>query len=750
MSNKGQIDGIILSVSFLTLALIAILFVNPGGMTGFVSASAVSTPTPTPIILQPTPTKAPTATPYNGVPIIDQTYYVPPQATAQPTPYNYYNYPNNYNNYPNNYQYPSTYPNGTLYYPPGYQNQYNTYCYTYTHYNGTRMYSPECNYGNQGYPYYYSNGYPKSIKIISGVSPVDISVDGINRGRMPSSATTYIVIDLSVGYHIVYVKGYNCDKTEQVYVSDQYQTTLNVCDDVASGNHKYTGDGTYYLFQGDQVTTNGNTIFKYTGFSEWESGHAAVPYVTFYISPSYTSSQSVSLYAGSESSYAGGQIRVNGAVRMSTGDILVGVTVSSSGNFQPSPIGSRKITGRITYSNGTGIAGASIFIVSSFNPRIYMNTRYSTSDGQYTIDMVPDGTYNITVNAENHYKTEFTEVAISSDYYHNYVLSSKIVTPTPTATPTSTVTPTPTPTAMADLKPEEQTFGTIIFAGTDWTYTYGQSYYTQYSNGFGRYPAYFMKVSNIGNAISAPYNIAINNDSLVQNAVYQFAGTTPPFPALAISGAAFGYVYGTPTSDVASIGGSINVDPNLQISDSNRSNNMVSFNIPISEYTTPLSNTYITNTPVTHSGLRMLYVEDIDNDQEIGAMQIVPATNGSTYTFSGYAVQTFSNQMLSANIAFLDENRKNIGAYVTYITTTNNWAPFTTSFSSPVSTAYVAVTINSSQQSVAKVYFDDMRLSNETETNLLSNPGFENLVVNTAHKFNTTTAALNRWTLIVP
>jgi hypothetical protein len=426
MSNRGQVDGIILAVSVLTLVIIAIFILSPDSMTGLVTAgsAASASPSPTPeVLVQYTATKTPT--PYASavptkvpqvgtVPVIDSTYYNVPIAQPTTTPYNYnnYQYPYNYNN--NQYAY---FPNGTIYYVPGYQNQP-----LYFYPNGTPMYYYPYNY----YPYnnYTYGAYQGSINVISGQAPVNVFLDGTYRGAILAAGGSYLIYGATTGYHTVYVSGPGCDTTQQIYVSSVYQTTVNICGSVTGGN-SYTGDGTYYIYQGDQITSNGGTIFRFTGFSTWEAGTEAAPQATFSITPSGSSTQTAALTAGSVYSYTGGQIRINGAVLTSSNNILFGVTVSNTGYTQPTPLGSRTFNGRVVDTNGTGIFGASVMIVNSQNANSYMNTVLTGNNGQFTFSYVPEGTYNITADQSGYRKQYWNSQAINNDIYLTLSIAPK-------------------------------------------------------------------------------------------------------------------------------------------------------------------------------------------------------------------------------------------------------------------------------------------------------------------------------------
>ncbi len=467
--SRGQVDGIIIVVSFITLALIGIVIASPSSMSGFFTAGTQTqaTPTAAPIfsqynsLTQYTPLPTPSAQPsysQNGIPIIDQSYYPAPVIQSTPTPNPYYYNPYGQYQYPNyNYQTPSFFPNGTPYYPPGYQ--YNQYGYNNYYYpNGTLCYYPYYNcYNNYqngnyqynqnpyyNYPYYYSNytgAYQASINVVSGLGPVNVFVDGTYRGSITNAGGSFMVFGLEPGYHTVYVSGYSCDKVQQVYATAQYQTTVSVCGDTVAGGRSFTTDGTYYLYQGDSVTSTNNAKFTFNGFSMWQAGQAALPQATFSVSPRTGSTQTATFTAGSEYYYDGGSIRINGAVQTGSG-ILFGVTVSSSGNLQPSPVGTRTLSGRIVDQNGTGIASAGIMLANYYNAQTYMNTRLSGSDGYYSLAYVPDGFYNVTVSAANHYSRTWNNVQITSDTYTNYDIATSTATPTPT--PTATPTPTST------------------------------------------------------------------------------------------------------------------------------------------------------------------------------------------------------------------------------------------------------------------------------------------------------------------
>jgi len=447
MSDKGQIDGVIIAVSVLTLALIGIMIASPSSMSGFFTAGSQAQMTPTTVPILSQYTAMPSAQPtYTGIPIIDQSYYPAPVVQASPTPsyYNPYYQGNNqygqygqnspYYNYNNYYQYaPAYYPNGTPYYPPGYQN-YNYYP------NGT----PYGGYYTQ-YAYCYSNytgSYPTSVNIIAGRSPVNVFIDGTYCGTITSNGSSFMAFGLSPGYHAIYVSGNNCYKVDSVYTTYQYQTNINVCNDGSTtGGRTFTGDGTYYLYQGDQVTATSGAKFVFSSFSTWETGQSALPMASFSVTPSSGSAYTVSMTVGSEYYYTGGSIRINGISEPSSGK-LFGVTVSSSGNLQPSPVGTRTLSGRLMDQNGTGIANAAIMIVNAYDGQTYMNTKIAGSDGYYTMPYVPDGMYNITVSAANHYRRTWTFVQVSSDSYANYDIASS-----GTATPTATASPTPTPTS---------------------------------------------------------------------------------------------------------------------------------------------------------------------------------------------------------------------------------------------------------------------------------------------------------------
>ncbi|MFA6330155.1 MAG: carboxypeptidase-like regulatory domain-containing protein [Candidatus Micrarchaeia archaeon] len=445
--SQGQVDGVIIAVSVLTLALIGIMIASPSSMSGLFTAGSQpeATPTSMPILSQYTPA-SPSAQPtyvYTGVPIIDQSYY-PVAAAPSPTPsyYNqyggYYQYNQNpyspYYNYNSQYQYsqyaPSYYPNGTPYYPPGYQNYFNYYP------NGTPMYG----YNTQ-YAYCYSNytgSYPTSINVISGRSPVNVFIDGTYCGTITANGSSFMAFGLSPGYHAIYVSGTNCYKVDSVYTTYQYQTNINVCSDGSvSGGNSHSGDGTYYLYQGDQVTATSGATFVYSSFSTMEYGQSALPMASFSVTPSSGSAYSVSMTVGSEFYYTGGSIRINGAVETNSGK-LFGVTVSSSGNLQPSPIGTRTLSGRIVDANGTGISNGAISIVSAYDPQTYMNTKIAGTDGYYSMPYVPDGMYNVTVSAQNHYRRTWTFVQVSADAYATYDIAAS----------TSTATPTPTPATL--------------------------------------------------------------------------------------------------------------------------------------------------------------------------------------------------------------------------------------------------------------------------------------------------------------
>lgn len=447
--SKGQNDSVIIAVSFLTLALIGIIIASPSSMSGLFTAGsqAQTTPTAVPLLSQYTPT--PSAQPtYTGIPIIDQSYVPVPVVQGTPTPAYYNPYGNNnygqnpYSPYYNSNSYqqyaPSYYPNGTPYYPPGYQNYFNYYP------NGTPIYT---SYNTQ-YAYCYSNytgSYPTSVNIISGRSPVNVFIDGTYCGTITSNGSSFMAFGLSPGYHAIYVSGNNCYKVDSVYTTYQYQTNVNVCTDSSTtGGRSFTGDGTYYLYQGDQVTSTSGAKFSYSSFSTWEAGQSALPMASFAVTPSSGSSYSVSMTVGSEYYYNGGSIRINGAVEVPSGK-LFGVTVSSSGNLQPSPIGTRTLSGRLVNQNSTGIANAAIMVVNAYDGQTYMNTKIAGTDGYYTMPYVPDGMYNITVSASNHYRRTWTFVQVSADAYANYDIAQSTSTVTPT--PTASATPTPAPTS---------------------------------------------------------------------------------------------------------------------------------------------------------------------------------------------------------------------------------------------------------------------------------------------------------------
>jgi len=450
--SKGQVDGVIIAVSFLTLALIGIIIASPSSMSGFFTAGSQTDTTPTAnptVTFVPSPTTQPT---YTGIPVIDQSYYPVPTIQVSPTPsyYNpYYNgnynpyYQNQYSPYSNYNSYqqyaPSYYPNGTPYYPPGYQNYFNTYP------NGTPYYGSYTQYA-----YCYSNytgANPTSVNVISGRSPVNVFIDGTYCGTITTNGSSFMAFGLSPGYHSIYVSGNNCYKVDSVYTTYQYQTNVQVCTDGSStGGRTFTGDGTYYLYQGDQVTSTSGAKFVYTSYSTWEASQSALPMASFTVTPSSGSSQSVSMTVGSEFYYSGGSIRLNGAVETSSGK-LFGVTISSTGNLQPAPIGTRTLSGRLIDQNGTGISNAAIMVVNAYDAQVYMNTKIAGTDGYYTMPYVPDGMYNVTVSAANHYRRTWTFVQVSADKYANYDIASTTATVTPTPSPSPSPSPTPAPTS---------------------------------------------------------------------------------------------------------------------------------------------------------------------------------------------------------------------------------------------------------------------------------------------------------------
>jgi|GEM_PF-1882800 len=474
--SKGQVDGVIIAVSFLTLALIAVIIASPSSMSGFFTAGSQAGATATPILSQNTPIPSihPTTQPAaSSIPIIDQSYYPIPTVQASPTPayYNpYYNgYQNNqynpynqYYNYNSNYQYaPSYYPNGTPYYPPGYQNYFNYYP------NGTPIY-----YANTQYAYCYSNytgSYPTSVNVISGRSPVNVFIDGTYCGSITTNGSSFMAFGLAPGYHSIYVSGNNCYKVDSVYTTYQYQTNIQVCTDgTTTGGRTFTGDGTYYLYQGDQVTSASGAKFVYSSFSTMETGQSGLPMSVFSVTPSSGSAQTISMTVGSEYYYTGGSIRINGAVETSSGKLFA-VTVSSSGNLQPSPVGTRTLSGRLINQNGTGIAYAAISIVNAFDAQTYMNTKIAGSDGYYTMPYVPDGMYNVTVSAANHYRRTWNQVQVSSDTYTNYDIASSTSTVTPTPSPSPSPSPTPTPTSTHYISTQSYLFS-VPLAGPSVSY----------------------------------------------------------------------------------------------------------------------------------------------------------------------------------------------------------------------------------------------------------------------------------------
>lgn len=458
MSKKGQVDGVIIAVSFLTLALIGIIIASPSGMSGLFTAGASAQATAVPSAI-PTVTYVTTPQPSaSSIPIIDQSYYPVPIVQASPTPsyYNgYYQYGQNqyspYYNYNGYQQYaPSYYSNGTPYYPPGYQNYFNYYP------NGT----PYNNYNTQ-YAYCYSNytgSYPTSVNVISGRSPVNVFIDGTYCGTITANSTSFMAFGLAPGYHSIYVSGNSCYKVDSVYTTYQYQTNVNVCSDGSTtGGRTFTGDGTYYLYQGDQVTSTGGAKFVYSSYSTWEYGQSALPMASFTVTPSSGSSQSISMTVGSEFYYTGGSIRINGAVETTSGK-LFGVTVSSSGNLQPAPVGTRTLSGRLIDQNNTGIANAAISIVNTYDPQTYMNTKIAGTDGYYTMPYVPDGMYNVTVSAANHYRRTWTFVQVSADQYSTYDIASSTATVTPTPSPSPSPSPTPIPTSTHYISTQSYLF----------------------------------------------------------------------------------------------------------------------------------------------------------------------------------------------------------------------------------------------------------------------------------------------------
>jgi hypothetical protein len=759
--SRGQVDGIIIAVAVLTLALVGVIIASPSGMSGLFTAGGGAQPTAIPSLV-PIITRTATPTPAPSVPqipVIDQTYYPAPvvQTTPTPYPYPYYDPYNSYYQYNPYYSYQSFYPNGTPYYPPGYQYQY-PYGGYYYYPNGTPYYNyyPYYNYPYYNNPYYYnySGSYQASINVISGQANVNVFVDGAYRGFIASAGGSFMAFGLSPGYHTIYVSGPNCVKTDQVYVTPQYQTTLSVCGDSVPGGRSFSGDGTYYLYQGDSVTSNNNARFTFSGFSMWEAGQAALPQATFTVVPRTGGSQTSTFVAGSEYYYDGGSIRINGAVQTTSG-ILFGVTVSSSGNLQPSPVGTRTLSGRVIDQNGTGIPNAGIMIANAYNAQTYMNTRTTGTDGYYTIPYVPDGFYNVTASASGHYKRTWTFVQVTADTYANYDIATSAATPTPTPTgtptptPTATPTPTPTPTARPELGFSSFGLGTYLFSdgvgkfiddGTN------RSFYSGCFNGVCRYPAYYFVVSNTGASNSGAFNVSVNNASVTQNAVFHLdPATANPFPSLSPTASRTAVVYAIPITSSSTLLAYNTIDPENAIVESTRANNSLVFYINALAYSAPMGNTSV-------SPWGYLWVNDIDENYSTGALQIVPVTNNTTYYLAGtFQFQFFENRT-NATVRFLNANRTPIAGdqAAFFAPSGTNVGSFSQAISAPANASYAVVSLMSGVRGITIGAFDDVTLAYTNGTQVLTNPGFNPIdyQATTWAGLNLTNATLNKWILV--
>jgi hypothetical protein len=361
---------------------------------------------------------------------------------------------------------------------------------------------------------------------------------------------------------------------------------------------------------------------------------------------------------------------------------------------------------------------------------------------------VPDGTYDITVMAEGFYDRNYYSVRISSDYYQNYQLD-----------PSWGPSPTPTPGYLPDLYAESYEIGTYTTTGSSAYYAPGAAYYQPCSNGVCKYPAYKLRVRNIGSAFAPSFDVSINPNMIQSHgATYYFVNATPPFGGLSPNQFVDIFAYAIPGAGASTITAAAIIDTNNNIAESSEANNQVSFSISVNTY--PTFSRAEFSEEARRSGSYGLKISDDDAARSYGAFQIVdlsyyePVMPSDSYSFSGYARLLYGGPFY-VRLEYLDSNRQVVASHDQRLYSSNGFSFFSISRAPPAFAKYAAVSVFATQAAAGTLsYSDDFFLRKDvyySGTQLLFDPGFESPSQAASRTgFYYSDAPLRTWVLVNP
>ena len=385
------------------------------------------------------------------------------------------------------------------------------------------------------------------------------------------------------------------------------------------------------------------------------------------------------------------------------------------------------------------------------------------------INVYVDDSYKATINS---YGSSYTIYGLTSGYHKIYAFGNGCsdtqqvnvngnYQQSITVCGNSYPYPTAYPGYLPDLSAESYVIGTYVTEQYSTShFDAGTAYYTACNNGYCRYPAYRLRVRNVGGYLSPDFDLSINPSGSYSNgAYYYYINSTPLFGALGPNGYRDIFVYAVPSGRQYSITASPMVNPSQTFNEQSYSNNQLSFSIPVNYGGTGYGSVMI-STDADRTGTYGLRLDDRSNTGSYGAFQVVPIYNtvqgmsvsGMTFTLQGYSREASGYGNLMFRLEYLDSDRNVISTQTTSATS-QSWSSFTLSNTVPSNAYYAVVSVYSASSSQALFYADDLSLSQSYGygNQFLYDPGFEDSTsAASSTYFDYHNAPTSRWVLVNP